>query len=473
MSNRIVKALEHGAQKVGRTLAEDAGKAVKDLYRSAGDNLKKVAHNTRQTDAKHADELKKILESGKKDLPHAPRTAGGRRGPGEQPLGRGGRRGQAVDGNHGCRTAGDPVDVVSGQVVTSGTDLMLPGLLPLVLRRSYASGYIGGRLYGPGWSSTLDQRIEIDADGVHYAGDDSQILHYPLPARPGEPVLPQAGARWPLVWDDRTDTFRIEDPDRGWTRHFAGSGATSYQVGEIRSITVLSDRNDHRLIFLRDAAGLPLEVRHTGGYRVAVSTLPTAGGPRVEALRLLDATGPGEEVDVVDYQYYPDGRLAGVVNSSGLPYVYEYDTAGRMTAWIDRNGQGYEYVYDESGRVVRGAGHDGYLSAAFAYDTDRRVTTATDSLGNATEYHYDEQHHVTRTVDPLGFTTLTEYDESGRVVARTDEIGRTTRIGLDAHGDPARIIEPDGVALDLDYTSLRQLASVKRDGELPRLSWSP
>ncbi|MFJ1756575.1 hypothetical protein [Kitasatospora sp. NPDC088134] len=50
MSNQIVKALEHGAQKLGKTLAEDAGKALKNFYRKAGDNLKKVAHNVpRQT----------------------------------------------------------------------------------------------------------------------------------------------------------------------------------------------------------------------------------------------------------------------------------------------------------------------------------------------------------------------------------------------------------------------------------------
>ncbi|GAA0691864.1 hypothetical protein GCM10010193_53030 [Kitasatospora atroaurantiaca] len=463
MSNQIVKALEHGAQKLGKTLADDAGKALKNFYRKAGDNLKKVAHNTREADAKHAADLKKILDGGKKDMPHGPKgPGGGRRGKGERPLGRGGKRGQAADGNIGCRTAGDPVDVVSGQVITSETDLALPGLLPLVLRRAYASDYIGGRLHGPGWSSTLDQRIEIDADGIHYAGDDAQILHYPLPAQPGQPVHPLAGARWPLTWDPAADTIRIEDPDRGWTRHFTGSGTNSYRIGDIRPITALSDRNDHRIAFLRDESGHPIEVRHTGGYRVAVDITHTEAGPRVEGLRLLDGTAHGQGTTVVGYQYYPAGQLAGIVNSSGLPYIYEYDDADRMTAWIDRNGQSYEYVYDDAGRVVRGIGDGGHLSATFYYDTARRVTTSTDSLGHPTEYHYDEQHRVTTTVNPLGHTTLTEYDELGRVIARTDEVNRTTRFDLDDHGDPVLITAPDGSAIALGYNALRQVASVTR-----------
>ncbi|MFI9076788.1 hypothetical protein ACIGW8_09840 [Streptomyces sioyaensis] len=36
MSNRIVKALEHGAEKLGKTLAKDASKAVQARWTPAG-----------------------------------------------------------------------------------------------------------------------------------------------------------------------------------------------------------------------------------------------------------------------------------------------------------------------------------------------------------------------------------------------------------------------------------------------------
>ncbi|MFK0191854.1 DUF6531 domain-containing protein [Kitasatospora sp. NPDC090308] len=463
MSNQIVKALEHGAQKLGRTLAEDAGKALKDFYRKAGDNLRTVARNTRETEARHVEDLERIMRGeGRGGVPH-PRPGGGR-GRGSGPLGRGGRRGQSVDGNSGCHTAGDPVDVVSGQVVTAERDLVLAGLLPVVLRRSYASGYVGGRLFGQGWSSTLDQRVEVDATGVHYAGDDAQILHYPLPPRHGARVLPDAGARWPLTWD-ADGGFRIEDPGTGLVRHFADPGpGGAYRIGEVRPISAISDRNGHRIAFRPDPDGVPCEVVHSCGYRVAVDRTVTPGGVRIEGLRLLDGTDGGRGTAVVGFQYYPDGNLAGVVDSSGLPHVHEYDEAGRMTAWIDRNGHSYAYTYDEEGRAVSGTGEDGVLAAAFHHDPRARVTVATDSLGHATAYHYDEQHRVVRVVDPLGHATGTEYDEHGRVVARTDELGRTVRLRLDEHGDPVRVTAPDGSELTVRYTGLRRIAALEENG---------
>ncbi|MFF8313232.1 DUF6531 domain-containing protein [Streptomyces lydicus] len=470
MSNPIVKALEHAAEKLGKTLGKDAGKAVEDLYHGTGTRLKKVASNHHENDKGLSDHFNGLGKGGKNDPkgPHTISNSGGK-GPGSGRPGKSdpslagpSKGGQPSNGNIGCHTAGDPVDVVSGQMITNEKDLELPGLLPLVLRRAYASSYVGGRLFGPGWSSTLDQRVEIDTKGIHYAGDDAQILHYPLPTHAGEHVYPEAGARWPLTWDQQSDTIRIEDPDRGWTRHFTPSGTVTGPGRTIRAITELTDRNDHRITFERDETGTPTEVCHTGGYRIAVDTIHTAAGLRIEGLRLLDGAGTGLGTVVVGYEYYPGGQLAGVVNSSGLPYEYEYDDADRITTCTDRNGRCYSYVYDDEGRVVRGIGEGGHLSARFRYDTAGRTTTVTDSLGHATEYHYDEQQHVTKTVDPLGNTTRTDYDEAGRVIARTDEINRTTRFDLDAHGNPIRITEPDGTTIELDYTELRQLAAVRR-----------
>ncbi|GAA3004683.1 hypothetical protein GCM10020229_15750 [Kitasatospora albolonga] len=468
----LAAAAEQGISKLMDAM-EQGQKALQKHLKDVGRGLEMTSRNHKENDRRIADSLTK--GKGHDAGPKAPggsgsgggsRPGGSGRRKGERPLGRGGRNGQAVDGNKGCSTAGDPVDVVTGQMITSETDLVLPGLLPVVLRRGYASDYVGGRLFGQGWSSTLDQRIEIDADGVHYAGDDAQILHYPLPEASGQPVLPSGGAQWPLVWEQGSGALTIEDPDSGTTLTFAvpaaEGGGGRYRIGEIRPVTSVHDRNGHLISYIRGQDGLPLEVRHSGGYRVAVDTTVTEDGPRVSGLRLLDEAGG--HLPVVEYLYYPHGQLAGVVNSSGLPYSYEYDDDGRMTAWIDRNGQSYEYEYDTGGRVVAGRGHNSVLSAEFRYDTAQRVTVAVDSLGHPTEYHYDDRLRVVRVVDPLGNAAVTHYDEAGRVIGRVDEIGRVTRLALDEHGSPVRITEPGGSVIDLAYTPLRQLASVTQGG---------
>ncbi|MDA3648849.1 DUF6531 domain-containing protein [Saccharopolyspora indica] len=361
--------------------------------------------------------------------------------------------GQKSEGNEKTEKGDtDPVDVVSGQVLDSAEDLALPGLLPLVLRRAYASRYDGGQLFGPGWSSTLDQRVEVSDDGIRYFGDDAQVLRYPKPTWPGQQLYPANGARWPLTWD--TDgAIRIEDPQAGWTRHFT---ATNGQPSRVRPISAMTNRNGHRITYLHDESGVPVEVRHAGGYRVAVDTAETESGIRVEGLRLLtrDPDSPG--ITVLRYGYDPGGRLTEIVDSSGVPHRYEYDVASRITAWVDRSGGRYCYEYDDAGRAIRGTGPDGFLSTSLHYDTERRVTTVTNSLGHATEYHYDAHQHVVKTVDPLGHITSSEQDRFGRVHTRTDALGNTTRYEFDEHDNVVRIVLSDGAVATTDYNDRRQ-----------------
>jgi RHS repeat-associated protein len=357
----------------------------------------------------------------------------------------GGVGGQRSEGNRGTDArGGDPVDAVSGQMITSATDVDLPGLLSLVFRRAYASAYRGGRLHGPGWSSTLDQRLEVADDHVGYFGDDAQILLYR-----GKSGLPVAGGRWPLTFDADTDTYFVEDPETGLLRHF-GPHPAGYAT---RPITALTDRNGNRVDYLHDADGNPTEVVHPG-YRVAVTTVTTPGGPRVAALRLLPAHA--EDVTLAEYRYDDRGRLTEVVDTTGLPYRYEVDDADRVTGWVDRAGYRYRYFYDAAGRVVRGEGDGGYLTAEFDYDLAGRTTTVTDSLGGRTVYHYDEDQHLTRRVDPLGNTELTEYDRYHHLVSHTDALGNTTRFTRDPDGRPTRIERPDGTTVRASYNDLGQ-----------------
>ncbi|WIX85701.1 RHS repeat-associated core domain-containing protein [Amycolatopsis sp. DG1A-15b] len=350
--------------------------------------------------------------------------------------------GQRSEGNGGCDgKGGDPVDTVSGQMITSKVDLALPGLLPLLVNRAYASEYRDGQLLGHCWSSTLDQRLELAADGILYFGDDAEVLSYPSPV--DGPVLPLFGARWTLAFDAASDTYRIEDPESGWTRHFAAGTAES------RPITALTDRAGHEITYIRDPAGLPLTIRHSGGYYVAVDIVEGEEGARLDSLRLIDQQGQG--VRVASYQYDALGRLTGVVNSSALPYRYEYDAADRITRWTDRNGFSYNYEYRTDGRVTRGWNENGYLDATFDYDLENRVTAVTNSIGHITRHYYDSHNHITRVVDPLGNEERMEFDQHHRLLAITDSLGHTTRYTRDDNGDVVRVEHPDGTLTSVEY----------------------
>ncbi|MEV0117134.1 DUF6531 domain-containing protein [Streptomyces sp. NPDC050844] len=357
---------------------------------------------------------------------------------------------------------GDPIDMVSGEMLMEKTDVELPGLLPLILRRTHLSSYFSGRWFGTSWASTLDERLELDHEGALFATEDGMILIYPVPA-PGTSVMPVAGPRWPLDWDGAPGApIRITDPDSGHTRHFAPTGrAAAADEAFTMPLAAVTDDNGHRIDFDRATDGTPVAVRHSGGYHIDVDI----EGGRVSGLRLRDAEAGPDGTTLLRYGYDAVGNLSEIHNSSGLPYRLGYDEHARVTSWTDRNDFWFRFTYDEEDRCIRGEGADSALDCVIGYAPDERVTRYTDSLGHTTEYHHDERLHLTRVVDPLGFAVHTEYDARGHLVSRTDELGRTTRFTLDAHGQPVRMDRPDGTSVQVEYADgVLPVAITEADG---------
>ncbi|MCT2591451.1 DUF6531 domain-containing protein [Streptomyces sp. N2-109] len=343
---------------------------------------------------------------------------------------------------------GEPVDVATGEMVMSTTDIDLPGTLPLVLERHYVSGHPCGGWFGATWAATLDQRLEIDDAGVVYVTDDGMLLTYPVP-EPEVPTLPTSGPRWPLCWDGKHDgTFTVTVPERGRTLHFAPLPVGGPDLA-LKAITDRSGEGD-RIDFAYDVRGAPKEITHSGGYRIAVDTDP--GLLRVTALRMLHGEDGARSTTLISYGYDEAGNLTEIVNSTGKALRYRYDDQHRVTSWTDRNGTTYAYVYDHRGRVLRGIGPDGILSGRFHYDTAARTTRYTDSHGHTTTYVCNEAYKVIAETDPLGNTTRTEWDATNRnPVAVTDLLGHTTRYTYDDEGRPVSVELSDGTVTEVVY----------------------
>ncbi|MFJ4680079.1 RHS repeat-associated core domain-containing protein [Kitasatospora sp. NPDC088783] len=442
MSNQIVRALEHGAQKLGRTLAEDAGKALKSFYRKAGDNLRTVAKNTREIEQKHVKDLEKILKGeGGDGVPH-PRSGGGGRGSAPHNEGRG--RERVADPHRPGRPpesrcqGGEPVDVATGVMFIEQQDVALPGALPLLFKRSYESDHRAGWWMGPAWACTFDERLEIDAEGVVHLTPDRTAQAYPHPA-PGEPSQAGAGARLDLALAPDGGGYTLTDRAGGLVKEF-----TRRPAGDVALLTAVRDRSGHRVDLVHDADGVPLSLTHSGGYQVLV----TVDGGRITALRLAGAGEEGRDLLLARYGY-TDGHLSSVYDSSGKPLRFGNDAAGRITAWTDRNGTEYRYSYDARDRVTDEGAADGTLRFRFGYgepdpDTGLRTTTETNALGHTTTYTVNERHQITAITDPLGNTTRFERDAHDRLLSRTDPLGRTTHFAHDGVGDLTAVTRPDG-----------------------------
>jgi RHS repeat-associated protein len=369
-------------------------------------------------------------------------------------------RGMIADGAKGAynraknlvRSKGsDPIDMATGAMYLPQTDVELPGLLPLAFTRRVASDYRCGWWFGPTWSSSVDQRLEVDEEGIVFVTEDGLLLPYAHPLHPHDPVLPEAGPRLPLTRLD-DGGYRIEDPLTGTTRHF-----TRHTPDGIALLTRITDRNDNTIALDYDASGTPLALRHSGGYHLKITT--DLG--RVTALSLAGAAEDGSDLVVKRYGY-TDGNLTSVTNSSGLPLTFTYDERLRITSWLDTNHRRYHYAYDDQDRCVAEGGEAGHIAITLTYDgadpawPDHRVTTLTTTEGAVSRFVIDERCLVVAEIDPLGGKVTTTYDAHQHVARTTDQLGHSTVFVNNEAGQPVEVTRPDGSVVRLAYDK-RQL----------------
>ncbi|MFG3066689.1 putative T7SS-secreted protein [[Kitasatospora] papulosa] len=400
--------------------------------------------------------IKGGLRAGMKDLAERPKSPN-RRGHEDNPDSHGQQCSKV-------KCAGDPIDVATGRMLLPQTDIVLPGSLPLVFERVFDSSHRAGRWFGTGWSSTVDQRLEIDAEGVVFSCNEGSLLAYPHPA-PGVPVMPTHGRRWPL--DRVADGYTVTDPETGQVRHFVDQ-----PTGDLALLAQIDDRNGRWIAFEHDEAGAPASIVHHGGYHLK---LTTAEG-RVTALHLAGAGPDGTDQEILRYGY-TDGHLTTVTNSSGKPMRFDCDELGRITAWTDTNGSRYEYVYDEHDRCLYQSGTNGHLEARFTWDgtdpeTGLRMTSMTDSLGHTTRYVINDRSQVITEINALGAATQFEHDRYHRLLSVTDPLGHITRSTYDEHGNMTSVIRPDGREITAEYNTLGLMVRGKDvDGRVTRQTY--
>jgi YD repeat-containing protein len=345
-----------------------------------------------------------------------------------------------------CRFLGrDPVDLATGEMVLTQVDARLPAAsLPLVVSRTHTTSYRAGRLFGPAWSSPLDQRLEVDDTGVYYSSEDGVVQRFPVPADGA--VYPDEGERVELR-AGHDQTYTVTDPRSGTTLHF---GRIAGAETDMFLLVRLSDRNTNTVEFDYADGGVLRTIRHFGGYVLDVTT---TGDGWATALTLRGTEVRDGQV-LVRYAYDDAGRLTEVINSSQRPLRFEYDGWGRIVGWIDRNGAWYRYTYDGAGRCVATEGSDGILNGWIIYDA--RTTVETNSLGHATTYEFNEAYQVQRVVDPLGNATAMTWDRYNRLLSRTDPLGHTTHFAYDEVGNLTRVDRADGTRLTATFNRLNR-----------------
>ncbi|MBN9462595.1 MAG: DUF2235 domain-containing protein [Burkholderiales bacterium] len=407
------------------------------------------------------------------------------------------------------RSAGNPVDVATGNKYQRQVDVVLPHLessalspdglavafgLPaddsivMLLARHYNSRSDFALSLGRGWSHSFDTRLaRIVRDGrieLQVVQADGRRLVFRAPAQssraavaggPREGVVPPVRTYATGNLADGLLDERRTDADAAYTWRWPGGRRLLFDAEGRLAAIVSADLDTIRL--RRDETGRLLETIDAAGRAFGFEY----AGARLTALRLPDGQRIG-------YEYDAHGQLAGVRYPDGRTQRYHYDDPRAfhlLTGITDTDGRRSRYEYDDALRVSvsRALGRSEAQALRFAYAAPRKagqpgltvVTSGTRtsrfrwidsglrhgpaltaSDGDGCEECPPMGLHVE--LDRSGRTTAfgrlrTRYDALGRVAERrmVDEAGRTQWVERLTYADadpltgPAQIERPSVV----------------------------
>ena len=159
-----------------------------------------------------------------------------------------------------CKHPGlEPVDMATGAMIDSATDIHIDGMLPMVVARNTDSGMDTSRVFGPGWNTTLDCRIEILPDQVLMMTPDGALLEFP-PAPVDGTEVGDKGSPWRLCFVD--GAYRVRNIQESVTYVFGVAGSEAHDgmpcyrpEGPVPDYTITGDAPKNYVYCLDEETG--------------------------------------------------------------------------------------------------------------------------------------------------------------------------------------------------------------------------
>ncbi|OFO76012.1 hypothetical protein HMPREF3016_01270, partial [Rothia sp. HMSC065D02] len=388
--------------------------------------------------------------------------------------------------------ANDPVNVATGNFIEPETDLSFPGTFArnLNLKRMYNSlavtnsQDIPSGVFGIGWSSTLDQRLEFDADKASWFTADGRILTF---AREGEGFARASGEAWWLT--------KAEPGSDAYARVEASQRETQQQLKSSRGLDESADQaltqepfywivmnNAHEsfgfsasgdwvsatdghpsntVVAFRDAQGQVTDLVHPGSQRgirvnyealvqsteapeyrpISAYTYNTTGAEADTPLMAAEYSYEGEYLTSVatnagvrSYTHTDAGLIREVINANGIVEVTNtYDELGRVVHQLTEYGREVSYTYTPSLVTIVADAETGDNSNLWTSDSKGRLIGITATDGSRQTMRYDSFGNRVGITERDGSRTARVFDNRGRLKRERTPEGTDYTYGWDEH----------------------------------------
>jgi len=314
-------------------------------------------------------------------------------------------------------TKDDPIDVATGNLDISATDIFIPGKIPFSLKRSYQSRSFRTSPYGWGWHYTYGLKLWKAPDAtVFISGPEGQLWRF-TPTAGG--YTPQFGIYSTLIKTAGGHELREKN-------------GITYTFDEQGNLIKIMDKCGNQLALTRDVEGKLISVQDNVGRALSFEYTNN---------RINKVTDPAGRQFIFTYSYDPQDMLIGVTDPAGKSTVYTYSSDHNLLTQTDPNDNLTMWLYYDQDRVYKRIGA-GAGELTLKYNTQDMKTTFIDSLGKTTLFYYNTLGVVTKEIDPFGNQIQSTYDSNLNLTAKTDKNNQMTNMDYDSMGNTLSITDP-------------------------------
>ncbi|MFJ6784754.1 RHS repeat-associated core domain-containing protein [Streptomyces yangpuensis] len=428
-----------------------------------------------------------------------------------------------IDGNTAPKTSwfkdavdwisGDPVDLATGMMTDSRTDLAVGGALGSAeVSRTYWQGDEYKRAFGIGRDLSYNAFFEAPADNYQTTN-----LHLPGGAKIRFKRANAGDQPYGAVFEPEGTASEFHgaklaherlDGQNHWVLRFRDGGSWAFpwysplreirdRHGNVTTVTRMTSDNKgpaarvdapggHWLAFTYDQEQRVRQVRDNTGRTVGY-TYDSAG-------RLATVTDPAGKVTTYTYDgtsnriatvkdprgitylantYHPDGRVKTQTLPEKAAYTFAYAAeagGGKSVTVTQPGGAVRKVVFDAEGRgLTETQAYGSPLARTTTYTRGAygRIDAVTDHFGRRTELKYDADGNITQSVELAGTPeartsgTTVYGGPFGQVSSATDRLGNTTLFTYDTAGNLATVKDPENRLTTYTHRTTGQPETVK------------
>jgi len=323
---------------------------------------------------------------------------------------------------------GEPINVASGNMFTSQTDISIPAReVPLELSRTYNSQDEFNGQFGYGWRSNFDINLKEYPDSTVVETDENGICSI-YTKNPDGSYTPSAGKY--SILTKNTDLTYLLVRKHGRRFYFDTQGR----------LIKIQERNGNAINILRNFNGMISEVDDSSGRKLLFTF-----DPQGRVSQVIDPAGR-----VFKYEYDADGNLAKTIDPFNQETLYNYNNHN-LTLLTDANGHSLYFEYDSDDRVYHSWQDANNNEVSLSFDPVNSKTTVTDSRGNVSAYEYNTYGLESKITDAQNQTQNFVWDGNLNKTLSTDQNSHIATYTYDTRGNLLNSVDPQGNSTTFTY----------------------